>query len=95
MKRLIPIYCILFGLGQQFVIACDLCKKNQPKGFENITHGQGPTGNMDYIITWSAIILVIITLFFSIKFLVRPRENNPEHIKHIVWDQNLREHGGQ
>lgn len=95
MKRLIPIYCILFGLGQQFAIACDLCKKNQPKGFENITHGQGPTGNMDYIITWSAIVLVIITLFFSIKFLVRPKENNPGHIKNIVWDQNLREHGGQ
>ena len=95
MKRLIPSYSILFGLGHQVAWACDLCKKNQPKGFENITHGQGPTGNMDYIITWSAILLVVVTLFFSIKFLVRPREHEPDHIKNIVWDHNLREHGGQ
>lgn len=50
---------------------------------------------MDYVITWSAIVLVVVTLFFSIKFLVRPKESDPGHIKNIVWDHNLREHGGQ
>lgn len=31
MKRLIPIYAILFGLGHQMAWACDLCKKTSPK----------------------------------------------------------------
>ncbi|HET8736514.1 MAG TPA: hypothetical protein VFM69_07935 [Pricia sp.] len=87
---------LLFFLAYRPVLlACDLCKENQPKGLENITHGEGPSGNIDYIITWSAVILVAITLFFSVKYLVRPKENDPDHIKNIVWDQNFREDGGQ
>lgn len=95
MKRNILLFSLLFITGQGLVLACDLCKKNQPKGLENITHGEGPSGNIDYIITWSAIILVVITLFFSIKYLVRPKENHPGHIKNIVWDQNFKPDGGQ
>lgn len=95
MKRNIYLYSLFYVFGQKIMMACDLCKKNQPKGFENITHGEGPTGNVDYIITWSAIILVAITLFLSIKYLVRPKENRPDHIKNIVWDRNFKGHGGQ
>ncbi|MDT7829491.1 hypothetical protein RQM65_12510 [Pricia sp. S334] len=76
-------------------LACDLCKENQPRGLENITHGAGPSGNMDYIITWSAVVIVAFTLFFSVKYLVRPKENDPDHIKNIVWDKNYGDHGGQ
>jgi len=93
-KRAIITILMLLAYGPA-LLACDLCKKNQPTGLENITHGEGPSGNMDYIITWSAIVLVVITLFFSIKFLVRPKENDPDHIKNIVWDKNFGEHGGQ
>lgn len=95
MKRTIFLYSLLFFIGQNVVFACDLCKKNQPKGLENITHGAGPSGNIDYIITWSAVVLVSITLFFSVKYLVKPKENQPDHIKNIVWDINFKEHGGQ
>lgn len=66
--------------------ACEVCKTNQPKMLENITHGQGPQGNVDYLITWSAAILVVLTLFFSIKFLIRPKEDQPQHIKNIVLE---------
>lgn len=94
MKKYI-IIPILFFSYQPMLMACDLCKENQPKVLENITHGQGPTGNLDYIITWSAIVLVAITLFYSLKFLLRPKENGPDHIKNIVWDKNFDEDGGQ
>ncbi|MCM4167272.1 hypothetical protein KCTC52924_02853 [Arenibacter antarcticus] len=89
------IILLLFFAYQPMMMACDLCKENQPKGLEDITHGRGPTGYVDYIITWSALILVAITLFFSIKFLVRPKENGPDHIKNIVWDKNFKADGGQ
>lgn len=69
-------------------IACPLCKEQQPKGFENITHGQGPEGNIDYIIMIVAIIIVGYTLIMSIKYLVRPKEKNQNHIKNIVLDEH-------
>jgi hypothetical protein len=64
--------------------ACDLCKAKQPKGFENITHGEGPEGNIDYIIMYGAILIVGYTLFMSIKYLVHPKEKMDSHIKNIV-----------
>lgn len=66
--------------------ACEVCKSNQPKMLEDITHGQGPQGNADYLITWSAAVIVAFTLFFSIKYLVKPKENRPGHIKNIVLE---------
>ncbi|MBX2942451.1 MAG: hypothetical protein KF860_08905 [Cyclobacteriaceae bacterium] len=68
--------------------ACELCKKNQPKVLEGITHGPGPQGDMDYIIIGVAIVIVGITLFLSLKFLIKPDEGNPDHIKNIVLDTN-------
>lgn len=65
-------------------LACEVCKKNQPSGMENITHGAGPQGNIDYIITWSAAVIVAVTLFLSIKYLIKPKENDPNHIKHSI-----------
>lgn len=68
-------------------LACEVCKKNQPKVLENITHGSGPTGTIDYIITWSAVVIVTITLVMSIRFLIRPKETGVDHIKNIVMNQ--------
>ena len=65
-------------------MACEVCQVNQPKMLKNITHGTGPQGNTDMIIIWSAAVIVTITLFFSIKYLVNPKENNEEHIKNSV-----------
>lgn len=75
-------------LNIQALLACDLCKKNQPKGFENITHGVGPTSSMDYIVSWTAVIIVLFTLAWSIKLLIRPKESDPGHIKNIILNQD-------
>ena len=69
-------------------LACEVCKKNQPKMLENITHGAGPTGTLDYIITWSAAVIVTFTLIMSVRFLIRPQETGAGHIKNIVLNEN-------
>lgn len=88
MKRKILTLVVLLISAVSF--ACPLCESKQPKGFENITHGQGPEGDMDYIIMFTAIIIVGYTLIMSIKYLVKPKENDKSHIKNLVVDeQNL------
>ncbi|MEO5788657.1 MAG: hypothetical protein ACOH2D_10670 [Gelidibacter sp.] len=89
MKKRALLGAWLFFWGPYMTFACDLCKKNQPKGFENITHGQGPSGNLDYFIIWGAVIIVGFTLFYSLKYLIRPKENNPDHIKNIVRNEGF------
>ncbi len=64
--------------------ACEVCQNKQPKVLQGVTHGTGPQGNLDYIIIWSAVIVVAITFFLSVKYLVSPREAENSHIKNIV-----------
>lgn len=82
------IFLLLWAASVTATFACELCKKNQPKVLENITHGAGPTGTLDYVITWGAIVLVTFTLILSIRFLVRPKESQADHIKNIVLNQH-------
>ena len=64
--------------------ACEICSAKQPKGFENITHGEGPEGNIDYIIMYGAIVIVGYTLIMSVRYLVKPSEPRRGEIKNIV-----------
>lgn len=75
---------MLTFIAQQMVNACELCKEKQPKALAEITHGAGPNGTLDYIIIWSAVIIVSLTFFYSIKYLVKPEKADPHHIKNIV-----------
>ena len=68
--------------------ACEVCKAKQPKGFENLTHGEGPQGNIDYFIMYSAILIVGYTLIMSVKYLINPKEKNQRHIKNIVLNES-------
>ncbi|WP_373522858.1 hypothetical protein [Aquiflexum sp.] len=54
---------------------------------KNITHGTGPQSEWDYVIIIIGIIIVCLTLFYSVKFLVRPQEKDPDHIKNIVVNE--------
>jgi hypothetical protein len=76
---------ILF-LNPNTALTCDVCAENQPAGLENITHGEGPTAIWDYIISWGAVIIVGFTLVYSLKYLIKPKENSKSHIKNIVID---------
>lgn len=75
---------LILLLLQGAASACEVCEANQPKILRGITHGAGPQGNSDYIIVMVAIVMVLFTLFYAIKFLARPGERGAEHIKRIV-----------
>ncbi len=65
-------------------VACPVCEKQQPEILRGITHGGGPQSNWDYVIITTATLIVLVTLFFSIKWLVRPGEKSRSHIKYLI-----------
>lgn len=84
MKAIVTILAVMLLSTASF--ACDVCEKRQPKFLRGITHGGGPEGNLDYVIVWATILIVAVTLFYSIIYLVRPREESTDHIKTIIID---------
>jgi hypothetical protein len=67
------------------VHACPVCERaNAKKAFGSISHGTGPDSNWDYIIVWITIAITVITLFYSIKWLIKPAEKNEDHIKNSI-----------
>ena len=82
MRKTILLLSIL--LTRQFVFACDVCKKQQPKVLQGITHGTGPQSNWDYVIVIAVALLVIATLFYSLKSLLKPKEQSENHIKYSI-----------
>lgn len=87
MKKIIFFtFTLTFSINTLF--ACDVCQKNQPKVLQNITHGEGPQGNLDYVIIWTATAIVLLALGMSLKYLIQPNEADKKHIKNIVCDEN-------
>ncbi|MBF9254145.1 hypothetical protein I2I11_12645 [Pontibacter sp. 172403-2] len=66
--------------------ACPVCEKQQPKVLQGISHGVGPQSNWDYAIVWATVAIVLLCLFFSIKWLAKPGEKANNHIKRTVLD---------
>ncbi|MFB5944442.1 hypothetical protein [Albibacterium profundi] len=64
--------------------ACPACEKQQPKLLRGISHGAGPESDWDMVIVWFIGIIVVLTLVFSIKFLVKPGEKSKTHIKRFI-----------
>lgn len=86
MKRISIIICTLFLLTASSAIACDVCQDQQPRILRNITHGAGPQGTSDFVIITVAAIIVGLTLIYSIKYLLKPGEKSPDHVKNIILD---------
>lgn len=68
--------------------ACPACEKQQPKILRGIAHGAGPQSNWDYVIVWAAVVVVALTLFFSVKWLFRPGEQSSQHIKRWILESD-------
>ena len=66
------------------VWACPTCEKQQPKITQGITHGGGPASNWDWVIIAVITLITILTLIFSLKFLIKPGEKNTDHIKQSI-----------
>lgn len=84
MRRMI--LTILFLFNSLWMLACPVCERNQPKVLKGITHGAGPEGNWDYVIVWTTVAIVLVTLFFSVKWLIRPGEKSDQHIKRSIFN---------
>lgn len=89
-SRLIILLAGLFALPLT-TKACEACNAGQPEILRGLTHGTGPQGNMDYVIVAAAIIFVLVTLVYAVKFLVRPGEREADHIKRTIL--NFDHHG--
>ncbi len=77
------------GLLMNFMaIACPVCERTQPNILRGITHGSGPESKWDYLIVWSMVAVVVITLFYSVKWLLRPGEKADDHIKRDILNYN-------
>lgn len=77
---------LIFLLASTAAFACPVCERNQPKVLKGITHGAGPEGNWDYVIVWTTVVIVLATLFFTIKWLVKPGEKSNSHIKREIFN---------
>lgn len=75
---------VLLLLHAVWGVACPVCERNQPKILKGITHGAGPESNWDYAIVWITVAIVCCTLFFSVKWLIRPGEKSDHHIKRFI-----------
>jgi hypothetical protein len=65
--------------------ACPVCERAKAKiPFGSLSHGPLPTSNWEYVAVWVVVISVALTLFYSIKWLIKPSENNKDHIKYSI-----------
>ncbi len=67
-----------------WLLACPVCERNQPKLLKGITHGVGPESRWDYVIVLVTAAIVLFTLYFSVKWLLRPGEKSDRHIKRFI-----------
>ena len=65
-------------------MACDACKKQQPKILQGISHGGGPDSNWDYVIVAAMVVITLYVLVATVKCMIRPAEENAQHIKRII-----------
>jgi hypothetical protein len=84
MRKLV-LTVLLFVVSAVSVFACPVCERNKPKILQGVTaHGSRPDSNWDYVIVLSAIVLLFVSLFYAVKWLVNPKERNSDHIKYSI-----------
>lgn len=86
MRRKILFSALLLLCCQQMVMACDACKKKQAVVLGGLTHGKTPDSNWDYLIVVVMVVIVLFTLFYSVKWLIRPGEKSADHIKQFILE---------
>lgn len=82
MKKIILIIPLL--LMSLWSMACPACEKQTPKILRGISHGAGPDGNVDYVIVAVSALIVLVTFYYSLKWILKPGEKAPNHIKRTI-----------
>jgi len=78
---------LLFAMSIQVVMACPVCEKQQPKITQGLTHGAGPQSNWDWVIIAVITAITLLTFIFSLKYLIKPKEKNTDHIKRLILNE--------
>lgn len=86
-RRLLAL-SVLFMIGTVAINACPVCERNQPKVFKGVVHGVGPE-QWDYVIMWVFIIITLATLYYSVKWLIKPGEKEASHIKYSILNDEI------
>lgn len=86
MKKIILFIAAVFWQIASY--ACPECDKQQPKILSGITHGAGPQSNWDYVIVWTAVLIVLYCLYYTIRYLAKPGETSENHIKRSILNFN-------
>lgn len=81
LKYLLSVLIIFIA---QIAIACPVCEKQQPKITQGLTHGAGPQSDWDWVIIAIITLIAVLTLIYSIKYLLKPGEKNNDHIKQSI-----------
>ena len=84
LKRVLPV--VLFIACTIPAWACPVCERNQPKVLKGVVHGQAGS-QWDYLIVWIVVGITLVTLYLSVKWLIRPGESNPDHIKYSILNE--------
>lgn len=83
MKKVIA--TLVFITAALISYACPVCERAKAKiPFGGLSHGTLPTSNWEYVAVWVVVIAVALTLFYSIKWIIKPAENNKDHIKYSI-----------
>ena len=75
---------LLFLVTGGAAAACPVCERNQAGILKGMAHGAGPESRWDYLIVGAVAVMVAITLFFTVKWLIRPGEASGKHIKRMI-----------
>ena len=89
MKKYLSI--VVFILIRFTALGCPACEAQQPNLFRGIVHGTGPESKWDYIIIWIMVIIVLFTLYYSVKWLIWPGEKSKSHIKYFILNNEWSE----
>ncbi len=83
MKRGLVLTALMFI--STLSMACDVCSKQQPEALRGIAHGAGPDNSWDYLIVLLTAVVVVVSLIFSVRWLLRPGEKGEDHIKRSIF----------
>lgn len=77
-------FTLVLAVFQVGLNACPTCERQQPKLLRGVVHGTGPDSKWDYLIVATVMVITIFTLYFSIKWLIKPGEKDDKHIKYSI-----------
>lgn len=77
---------LVFLMGGGLLFAQEAAEKSE--GHHQAVFNK-PDALVANTIVWVSVSIVVIALVLSIKYLVKPNEKNPNHIKNIVKDEGF------